>query len=164
MPRMASKCYVKCGHTILMTWCYTDGWRSPLHNLVNITNLAELWLVVSAVLVCWWLSRCLPEVLSGAAGSLQGASCLQQINEPMHEKTNTRGPWATMLTWQNSYKGLIQHFRLSAVMATNQNEEFVQLLYVWWRTTQQTFINQRPMGHNAHLNVQLWRPYSAKIL
>ena len=24
--------------------------------------------------------------------------------------------------------------------------------------------NQRPMGHNAHLNVQLWRLYSAKIL
>ena len=25
-------------------------------------------------------------------------------------------------------------------MATNQNVEFVQLLYAWWRTTQQTFI------------------------
>ena len=24
--------------------------------------------------------------------------------------------------------------------------------------------NQRPMDHNAHLNVQLWRLYSAKIL
>ena len=36
-------------------------------------------------------------------------------------------------------ESLIQHFRLSFVMATNQNEEFVQLLYAWWRTTQQTF-------------------------
>ena len=27
-------------------------------------------------------------------------------------------------------------------MATNQNEEFVQLLYAWWRTTQQTFIKK----------------------
>ena len=25
-------------------------------------------------------------------------------------------------------------------MATNQNEEFEQLLYAWWRTTHQTFI------------------------
>ena len=25
-------------------------------------------------------------------------------------------------------------------MATNQNVEFVQLFYAWWRTTQQTFI------------------------
>ena len=40
----------------------------------------------------------------------------------------TRGPRATMLTWGNSYKSLIQHFRLSVVMETNQNEEFVQLL------------------------------------
>ena len=32
-----------------------------------------------------------------------------------------------MLTWVNSYKSLIQHFRLSVAMATNQNEEFVQL-------------------------------------
>ena len=55
-------------------------------------------------------------------------------------KSWTRGPWATIFTWLNSYKSLIQHFRLSAVMATNQNEEFVQLLYAWWRTTQQTFI------------------------
>ena len=35
-------------------------------------------------------------------------------------------PWATMLTWVNSYKSLIQQFRLSVVMATNQNEEFEQ--------------------------------------
>ena len=35
------------------------------------------------------------------------------------------------------YKSLIQHFRLSVAMATNQNEELVQLLYGWWRTTQQ---------------------------
>ena len=34
----------------------------------------------------------------------------------------------------------IQHFRLLVAMATNQNEEFVQLLYSWWRTTQQAFI------------------------
>ena len=53
-------------------------------------------------------------------------------------KRKTRGPWATML----SYKSLIQHFRLSIAMATKQNEEFVQLLYAWWRTTQQTFIKK----------------------
>ena len=52
----------------------------------------------------------------------------------------TRGPWATMLTWVNSYKSLIQQFRLSVAMATYQNVEFVQLLYAWWRTTKQTFI------------------------
>ena len=45
-----------------------------------------------------------------------------------------------MLTWVNSFKSIIQHFRLSVAMATNQNEEFVQLLYAWCRTTQQTFI------------------------
>ena len=56
--------------------------------------------------------------------------------------TVTRGPWATMLTWVNSYKSFIQHFRLSVAMATNQNEEFVQLLYAWRRTTQQTFIKK----------------------
>ena len=27
-------------------------------------------------------------------------------------------------------------------MATNQNEECVQLFYAWWRTTQQTFIKK----------------------
>ena len=53
-----------------------------------------------------------------------------------------RGPWATMLTWVNSYKSVIPHFRLSVAMATNQNEKFVQLLYVWLRTTQQTFIKK----------------------
>ena len=52
-----------------------------------------------------------------------------------------------MLTWVNSYKSLIQHFRLSVAMATNQNEEFVQLLYGWWRTTQQTFIKK--FGQNT---------------
>ena len=46
----------------------------------------------------------------------------------------TRGPWATVLTQVNSYKSLIQHFRLLVVIATNRNEEFVQLLYAWWRT------------------------------
>ena len=42
----------------------------------------------------------------------------------------------------NAYlsESLIQRFRLSVAMATNQNVEFVQLLYAWWRTTQQTFI------------------------
>ena len=25
-------------------------------------------------------------------------------------------------------------------MATNENKEFVQFFYAWWRTTQQTFI------------------------
>ena len=59
-----------------------------------------------------------------------------------HDKTNTRGPWVTMLTWVNSYKSLIQHFRLSVAMATNQNGEFVQLLYAWCRTPQQTFIKK----------------------
>ena len=29
------------------------------------------------------------------------------------------------------------------LMATNQNEEFVQLLYGWWRTTQQTVIKKK---------------------
>ena len=53
----------------------------------------------------------------------------------------TRGPWTTMLTRVNSYKSLIQHFRLSVAMATNQNEEFVQL-YIWCRTTEQTFIKK----------------------
>ena len=59
-----------------------------------------------------------------------------------HDKTNIRGPWATMLTWVNSNKSLIQHFRLSVAMATNQNGEFLQLLYAWCRTTQQTFIKK----------------------
>ena len=54
----------------------------------------------------------------------------------------TRGPWATMLTWVNSYKSLIQHFRLSVAMATNLNEEFGELLYARWRTTPQTFIQK----------------------
>ena len=35
--------------------------------------------------------------------------------------------------------GLIQHFRLSVAMATNQNEEFVQHFYACWRIMQQTF-------------------------
>ena len=62
----------------------------------------------------------------------------------IHQVNNnvTSGPWATMLTWVNSYNSLIQHFWLSVAMATNQNEEFVQLLYAWWRTTQQTFIKK----------------------
>ena len=55
----------------------------------------------------------------------------------------TRSSWATMLTWVNSYKSLIQHFRLSVAMVTNQNEEFVQLLHGWWRNTQQTFIKKK---------------------
>ena len=27
-------------------------------------------------------------------------------------------------------------------MATNQNEEFAQMFYAWWRITQQTFLKQ----------------------
>ena len=45
-----------------------------------------------------------------------------------------------MVTWVNSYKSLNQHFRLSIAMSTNQNEEFIQLLYAWWMTTQQTIL------------------------
>ena len=33
--------------------------------------------------------------------------------------------------------------RLSVAMTTNQIEEFVHLLYAWWRTTQQTFIKKK---------------------
>ena len=40
----------------------------------------------------------------------------------------------------NSYKSLIQHFSLSIAMATNQNDEFAQFFYTWWRPTQQTFL------------------------
>ena len=40
----------------------------------------------------------------------------------------------------NIYKNLIQHFRISVAMATNQNEEFVQCVYAWLRTTQQMFL------------------------
>ena len=47
-----------------------------------------------------------------------------------------------MLTGVNSYKNLIQYFRLSVVMATNQNEESEQFLYAWWRITHQTFIKK----------------------
>ena len=65
---------------------------------------------------------------------------LQQNLKVMH--ILTRGPWATMLTWENSYKNLIQYFKLSVAMAASQNEEFVQLLYAWWRTTQETFIKK----------------------
>ena len=50
------------------------------------------------------------------------------------KKTETRGPWV------NSYKSFIQHLRLSVAMATNQNEEFVQHFYAWWRTTKETFL------------------------
>ena len=46
----------------------------------------------------------------------------------VHVTKETRGPCATMLTWVNSYKSSIQHFRLSVALATNQNEEFVQRL------------------------------------
>ena len=35
---------------------------------------------------------------------------------------------------------LIKKFRLSIVMATNQNEEFKQILYACWRITYQTVI------------------------
>ena len=62
------------------------------------------------------------------------------FSRSFHMIQETRGPWATMLTWVNNYKSLIQHFRLSVVKATNQNEEFEQLLYAWWRITHQTFI------------------------
>ena len=51
---------------------------------------------------------------------------------------STRGPWAAMLTWVNSYKSLVQHFRLPVAMAANKNEEFVHLLYAWWSITQHT--------------------------
>ena len=54
----------------------------------------------------------------------------------------TRGQWAIMLTWVNSYKSLIQHLDFQFAMATNQNDECVQLLYAWWRTTQQTFVKK----------------------
>ena len=47
---------------------------------------------------------------------------------PWYAVKLNRRPWATMPTWVNCYKSLIQHFRLSVAMATNQNEEFVQLL------------------------------------
>ena len=47
-----------------------------------------------------------------------------------------------LLTWVNGYKSLIQHFSLSFATATNQNEQFAQYLYAWWKTTQQTFLNK----------------------
>ena len=63
-------------------------------------------------------------------------------------------------TWVNSYNSLIQHFRLSVAMATNQNEECVQLLYAWWRTTQQTFIKKGsvkiPAVRNFHFSHYKW--------
>ena len=60
-----------------------------------------------------------------------------------HEMTlipEAHGPqW---LTWVNSYKSLIQHFNLSVTMARNQNEEFAQNFYAWWRTALQTFLKR----------------------
>ena len=73
---------------------------------------------------------------------------------------NTRGPWATMLTWVNSYKSLIQHFRLSVAMAINQNEEFVQLLYAWWRTTQQTFIKKFCQNTCSEITIKTYFHFS----
>ena len=45
----------------------------------------------------------------------------------------------------------------------------VNLLRENWKLIPKMFngkrlLNQMPMGHSAHLNVQLWRLYSAKIL
>ena len=81
-----------------------------------------------------------------------------------HWKANTRGPWATMLTWVNSYKGhyksLIQHFRLSVAMVTDQNEEFVQLLYAWWRTTQQTFIKMSCQNTCIEIAIKIYFHFS----
>ena len=54
----------------------------------------------------------------------------------LNNNTKTRGPWATVLTYVNRYKSLIQHFTFSVDMATNQSEKYVQLLYAWWRTSQ----------------------------
>ena len=78
---------------------------------------------------------------------------VQKFNYYTRWKTNTtkqtRGPWATVLTWMNSYKSLIKYVRLSVAMATNQNEEFVELLYGWWRTIQQTFIKIKFFQNNC---------------
>ena len=46
------------------------------------------------------------------------------------------------LTWVNSYKSLVQHFRLSVAMATNQHEDFLQYFSAWWRTTQKTCLKK----------------------
>ena len=61
------------------------------------------------------------------------------ITLPICCKFKTRGPWATMLSWVNSYKSLIQHFRLSVAMARNQNDEFLCLV----EATQQTSIKKK---------------------
>ena len=39
-----------------------------------------------------------------------------------------------------------------------------KLLHIRFRFIPKYLKNQRPIGHNTHLNVQLWRLYSAKIL
>ena len=55
-------------------------------------------------------------------------------------KPEAHGPqW---LTWANSYKSLVQYFRLSVAMATNQYEYILQHIPEWWRTTQQTFLKK----------------------
>ena len=72
----------------------------------------------------------------------------------------TRGPWTTMLTGINSYKSLIQRFRLSVAMATNQNEEFVKLLYAWWRTTQQTFIKKFCQNTCSEITIKTYFHFS----
>ena len=74
-------------------------------------------------------------------------------------KMNQRS-MATMLTWVNSYKSLIQHFRLSVAMATNQNGEFVQLLYAWWKTTQQTFIKKFCQNTCSEITIKTYFHFS----
>ena len=48
------------------------------------------------------------------------------VNTWGKRRRENRGPWATMLTWVNSYKSLNLHFSFSDSMATNQNEEYAQ--------------------------------------
>ena len=83
----------------------------------------------------------------------------------------TRGPWATTLTWMYSYKGYIQPKYCKCCMqepeahGPQRSPACTAMKAIFSQNTVNVACkNQRPMGHNAHLHVQLWRLYSAKIL
>ena len=57
-------------------------------------------------------------------------------------------------------ESLIQNFGLSVTMATNQNVEFVQFLYAWWRTTQQTFIRTFRQNTCSEIAIKIYIHFS----
>ena len=116
-------------------WCMYGCDKGRLWCMYGCGNSCVSWCHWKAMIyVCLWhfilvsmevYNVCMVVALTFSLLTNNSVFCLQQIHScsiNISPLFKTRGPWATMLTWVNSYKRLIQHFSFNIEMATYQNE------------------------------------------